>query len=201
MEFSEAVDWVRRNEGLIKKTLGKYYMFSPYEEIDYMQDAFESAVVAVLRSKTKKISFESAFWQIFRKHLSNVTPNMNTSRYGSNSVPSHLCLEDIDTTAIAQPEQTPKPDMEVIFKMIRSHLTEREKAVFTLALGLTDKGTHSNYEIAERLNCSTTNVREAYNKAFERIKRLVGEGIINPMKLRELTTNTNNSSSSNSYGG
>ena len=96
MDFSEAIDWVRRNEGLIKKNLGKYYMYSPYEEDDYMQDAFESAMVAVLKCQGKQISFESAFWQDFRKNLSLVTPNMNTSRYGSNSVPSFLCSEDID---------------------------------------------------------------------------------------------------------
>ena len=187
MDFSEAVDWVKRNEGLIKKTLGKYYMFSPYEENDYLQDAFESAMVAVLRSNTKKISFESAFWQVFRKNLSIVTPNMNTTRYGSNSVPSNLCSEDIDTILIAQRRENPEPDIDAIFNMIRSHLTEREKAVFTLALGLTDMGALSSYEIAECLKCSTTNVREACNKAFERIKRLVGEGVINPNKLRKLT--------------
>ena len=60
MEFSEAVNWVKSNQGLIKKTIGKYSMFSPYEENDYMQDAFESAMVATLRSKSKGISFESA---------------------------------------------------------------------------------------------------------------------------------------------
>ena len=184
MDFSEAVDWVRRNEGLIKKTLGKYYMYSPYEEDDYMQDAFESAMVAVVKSKKKRISFESVFWQDFRKNLSLVTPNTNTSRYGSNSVPSYLCSVDIDMTAIAQREETPEPDLEAIFKKIRRHLTERENAVFTLALGLTDNGTLSNYEIAKRLKCSPTNVREAYNKAFGRIKRLVGEGVINPRMLR-----------------
>ena len=187
MDFLEAIDWVRRNEGLIKKTLGKYYMYSPYEEDDYMQDAFESAIVAVLKSKRKSISFESAFWQDFRKNLSLVTPNMNTTRYGSNSVPSHLCSEEIDITAIAQREETPDTpaiDLESIFKKIRRHLTEREKAVFTLALGFTNKGTLTNYEIAKHLNCSPTNVREAYNKAFQRIKRLVGEGVINPRILR-----------------
>lgn len=184
MDFSKAVDWVKSNEGLIKKNCCKYYMFSPYEENDYMQDAFESAMVAVLRSKTKQISFESAFWQVFRKNLSNVTPNMNSSRYGSNSVPSHLCSEDIDITVIAQRVEKPRPDIESVFKVIHVHLTEREKAVFTLALGLTDKGALSSYEIAEHLNCSTTNVREAYNRAFQRIKRLVGEGAINPGNLR-----------------
>ena len=184
MDFSDAIDWVRRNEGLIKKTLGKYYMYSPYEEHDYMQDAFESAMVAVLKSQGKQVSFESAFWQDFRKNLSLVTPNMNTSRYGSNSVPSSLCLEEFDITAIAQREETPDLDMEAIFKKIRRHLTEREKTVFALALGFTEMGTLTNYEIARRLKCSPTNVRDAYNKAIERIKRLVGEGVINPGRLR-----------------
>lgn len=184
MDFSEAVDWVRSNEGLIKKTIGKYYMYSPYEENDYMQDAFESAMVAVLKSERKKISFESAFWQDFRKNLSLVTPNMNTTRYGSNSVPSCLCLEDIDITAIVHREDKPEYELEAIFKKIRRHLTEREKTVFTLALGFTDKGILTNYEIAERLKCSPTNVRDACNKAIERIKRLVGEGVINPRTFR-----------------
>lgn len=184
MDFSEAVDWVRSNEGLIKKNLGKYYMYSPYEENDYMQDAYESAMVAVLKSERKKIPFESAFWQDFRKNLSLVTPNMNTTRYGSNSVPSCLCSEDIDITAIVHREEKPEFELETIFKKIRLHLTEREKAVFTLALGFTDKGVLTNYEIAEHLKCSPTNVRDACNKAIERIKRLVGEGVINPRTLR-----------------
>jgi RNA polymerase sigma factor (sigma-70 family) len=185
MDFAEAIDWVRRNEGLIRKTLGKYYMYSPYEEQDYLQDAYESAMVAVLKSQRKSISFESAFWQDFRKNISLVTPNTKSTRYGSNSVPSYLCSEDIDITPIAQQEQTPELDLEALFKKIRRHLTEREKTVFTLALGLTDKGTLTNYEIAECLKCSPTNVREAYNKAFERIKRLIREGVINPTTLRQ----------------
>jgi RNA polymerase sigma factor (sigma-70 family) len=183
MDFSEAVDWVRRNERLIKKTIAKYYMYSPYEEDDYMQDAFESAMVAVNKCKGKGISFESAFWQDFRKNLSLVTPNMNSTRYGSNSVPSCLCCVDIDITEIAQREKTQELDLEGVYEKIRRHLTEREKTVFSLALGYSDKGRLTNYEIAEHLNCSTTNVREAFNKAFSRITRLVGEGVINPASL------------------
>lgn len=184
MDFSEAIDWVKSNEGLIKKTLSKYYMYSPYEEDDYMQDAFESAIVAALKSQGKQISFESVFWQDLRKNLSLVTPNMNTSRYGSNSVPSFLCLEDVDVTAIAQREVTPELDLEAIFRKIRKHLTQREKAVFVLALGLTEKGTLTNYEIAECLRCSPANVRQAFSKAIERLKRLIGEGVIDPGRLR-----------------
>ena len=184
MDFSEAIDWVRKNEGLIKKNLGKYYMYSPYEEDDYMQDAFESAMVAVLKCQGKQISFESAFWQNFRKNLSLVTPNMNTSRYGSNSVPSFLCLEDVDIAAIAQREVTQELDLEAIFKKIRRHLTHRERAVIALALGFTEKGMLTSYEIAKCLRCSPANAREAFCKAIERIKRLVGEGAIDPSRLR-----------------
>lgn len=183
MEFSEAVKWVKSNEGLIKKTIGKYCMFSPYEENDYMQDAFESAMVATIRSKSKEISFESAFWQVFRKNLSNVTPNLNSSRYGSNSVPTFLCSEDTDTAELAERKEKPGPDIEEVFQMIRSHLTEREKTVFTLALGLTESGALSSYEIAERLNCSAPNIRIASIRVYQRIKRLVDEGVINPSRF------------------
>jgi RNA polymerase sigma factor (sigma-70 family) len=180
MEFSDAVNWVKSNQGLIKKTIGKYTMFSPYEENDYMQDAFESAMVATLRSKSKGISFESAFWQVFRKNLSDVTPNLKSSRYGSNSVPSFLCSEDTETTEISERKEIPGPDIEAVFQLIRNHLTEREKTVFTLALGLTESGALSSYEIAERLNCSAPNIRIASIRVYERIKRLVDEGVINP---------------------
>lgn len=183
MEFSEAVKWVKSNEGLIKKTLRKYSMFSPYEENDYMQDAFESAMVATLRSKSKGISFESAFWQVFRKNLSNVTPNSNSCRYGSNSVPTFLCSDDTDTTEIAERKEKPGRDIEEVFLLIRNHLTEREKTVFTLALGLTDSGALSSYEIAERLNCSAANIRIASIRVYERIKRLVDKGVIDPSRF------------------
>ena len=181
MDFSDAIDWVRSNEGLIKKNLGKYYMFSPYEERDYMQDAYESAMMAVLLSKKKKISFEAAFWQVFRKNLSIVTPNQNTSRYGSNSVPTHLCTVDADITEIAADENS-EPDIEAAFNMIQRHLTEKEKTVFILALGLTESGALSSYEIAERLNCTAANIRIASIRVYGRIRKLVDEGVIKPVR-------------------
>ena len=198
MNFSEAIDWVKSNEGLIKRTLGKYYIYSPYDEEDYMQDAFESAMAAVIKCQGKQISFESAFWQDFRKNLSLVTPNMNTSRYGSNSVPSFLCQEDFDIAAIAGREATPELDLEAIFKKIRRHLTQREREVFALALGLTEKGSLTSYEVAKCLRCSPNNVREVFCRAIERIKRLVGEGVINPGRLR---LQTEPSAHSDSNGG
>lgn len=178
MDFTEAVEWVRKNEESIKNLIARFCKFSPYEEHDFMQDAFESALVAVLRSQSKRIRFEAAFWQIFRNRITAVTPN--GSRHGSNSVPAHLCTVDFDLTSIPQGESGPEPDIEAIFTSVCRHMTKREQRILSLALGITDEGALSNYEIAERLDCTVVNVREAQVKAMERIRRLVGNGCINP---------------------
>ncbi len=183
MNFSEAVDWVRENEATITNLIARFCKFSPYEEHDFMQDAFESALIAVLRSETKKITFEAAFWQIFRNRITAVTPNPD-SRHGSNSVPTHLCTVDFDLTSIPQSESRPGPDIEAIFNAICRHMTKREQRVFSLALGITDEGAFTNYEIAKLLECTVVNVRDAQVKAIKRIKCLVGKGRINPKRFR-----------------
>ncbi len=63
-------------------------------------------------------------------------------------------------------------------------MTKREQRVFLLALGITDEGAFSNYEIAKLLECTVVNVRDAQVKAIKRIKRLVGKGRINPKRFR-----------------
>ncbi|MFZ2947843.1 MAG: hypothetical protein WA003_00030, partial [Desulfuromonadaceae bacterium] len=89
------------------------------------------------------------------------------------------------TTVIAERKEKPGHDIEEVFQMIRNHLTEREKTVFTLALGLTDSGALSSYEIAERLNCSAANIRIASIRVYKRIKRLVDKGVIDPSRFED----------------
>jgi len=117
MDFLTAVEWVRSNEAVIKGNIVKYRNFSPYEECDYMQEAFEAAMVATLRVKEKEISFEAAFWKIFRRQVSLFTPNPDDKSNGSNSVPSHLCSVDIDSITIRQRAKRgrKKPNIEAIF--------------------------------------------------------------------------------------
>lgn len=181
MDFTKAVEWVDENEESIKNLIARFCKFSPYEEHDFMQDAYESALVAVLRSESKRIIFEAAFWQIFRNRITAVTPN--ASRHGSNSVPAHLCTVDFDLASIPQVEKLPGPDIEAVFNAIYRHMTEREQRVLSLALGVTDEGALSNYEIAERLDCTVVNVRDAQVKAMNRIRRLVENGRINPKRF------------------
>ena len=55
MDFLMAVEWVRDNEAVIKGNISRYRNFSPYEECDYMQEAFEAAMIATLRCQKKQI--------------------------------------------------------------------------------------------------------------------------------------------------
>jgi len=186
MDFLTAVEWVRNNEAVIKGNFVKYRNFSPYEDCDYMQEAFEAAMVATLRIKEKEISFEAAFWKIFRRQVSLFTPNPDDKSNGSNSVPSHLCSVDIDTVALRQrPRRGRKrPNIEAIFFAVSHFLTEKEQQILYMSLGISDEGRLSNYEIADRLGCSAANVRDIIGRANKRLNGLVMKGTIDPSRLR-----------------
>ena len=47
MDFQQAMAWVSEHESAIKGYIAKYRNFSPYEECDYMQEAFEAAMIVV----------------------------------------------------------------------------------------------------------------------------------------------------------
>jgi len=143
-------------------------------------------MIATMRAKAKEISFEAAFWKIFRRQISLFTPNPDDTSNGSNSVPSHLCSVDIDTVSIRQKpkRRRKKPNVEAIFRAVSHLLTEKERQILYMALGISDEGRLSNYEIAERLGCSTANVRDILGRANKRLKGLVMKGTIDPKRLR-----------------
>ena len=186
MDHFAAVEWVRNNEAVIKGNIVKYRNFSPYEECDYMQEAFEAAMIATLRVKTKDISFEAAFWKIFRRQISLITPNPNDRSNGSNSIPSHLCSVDLDSISMKQRARKKRkaPNVESIYNAVSHLLTEKEQQILNLALGIADEGKLSNYEIAERFGCSVANIRDTLGRANRRLKALVMKGTIDPSRLR-----------------
>jgi len=55
MDFQQAMAWVKDHEAVIRGYIAKYRNFSPYEECDYMQEAYEAAFVAASRYSEKKI--------------------------------------------------------------------------------------------------------------------------------------------------
>lgn len=184
MDFQQAMAWVREHETSIKGYIAKYRNFSPYEECDYMQEAFEAAMVAALRSRQKQLNFEAVFWTVFRSQISVITPDPDSPTHGSNSIPSHYCSDDLQTVSehVANRRQK-EPDVEMIFQSVRHHLTEKEQQVLYLALGIGMEGYLSNYEIKDRLGCVVSNVRGTLDRALDRIKRLVEKGIIEPKRF------------------
>ncbi|MDD2732613.1 MAG: sigma-70 family RNA polymerase sigma factor [Desulfuromonadaceae bacterium] len=184
MDFQQAAEWVKDHETVIKGYIAKYRMFSPYEERDFMQEAFEAAMIAAIRSKQKHICFEAAFWKVFRNQISVLTPSPDILTHGSNSIPSHLCTKDLASiSGRSTRRRTKQPDIEAIYKSICHLLTEREQQVLYLSLGIGKEGRLSNYEIADHLGCVVSNVRDILNRALERVRNLVNSGAIDPKRL------------------
>ena len=184
MDFLEAAEWVRNNEAIIRSKISKYRRFSPYEESDYMQEAFEAAMIAATKCKTKNIAFAAAFWVTFRNQISVVTPNSSRT-HGSNSVPSTRCSVDVDTITVkAKRRRERRPNIEAIYRSVSTFLTKKEQEILYMSLGISDEGALSNKEIARRLGCSDMNVRDTLDRAFRRIKRLIDEGTIDPKSLK-----------------
>ncbi len=184
MDFDRAFAWVNENEAVIKGYIAKYRNFSPYEECDYMQEAFESAFIAANRCSEKKIKFEAAFWKVFRSQISVITPAPDILTHGSNSIPSHVCSDDLTYVAENSAKGIQKePDIEAIFQSVRHHLTEKEQQILYWALGIGREGKLSNYEIADRLGCVVSNVRDILSRSLDRIKSLVEKGSIDPKRF------------------
>lgn len=184
MELYQAVEWVKDHRKAIKGYIAKYRMFSPYEECDFMQEAFEAAIIAADRSEKKHIHFEAAFWTVFRSQISVITPSPDILTHGSNSIPSHLCTENLDSISEMRLRKgNVKPDIEAIYDSICHLLTEKEQKVLYLSLGIGNEGKLSNYEIAERLGCVVSNVRDILKRALERIRCLIANGTIDPTHL------------------
>ena len=77
----------------------------------------------------------------------------------------------------------PQPDTEKIFNSICHLLTEKERKVLSLSLGIGMEGKLSNYEIAEQLGCVASNVRDILKRALKRIKTHVDNGTIDPKRF------------------
>ena len=177
MNFQSAAQWVMNHETIIKGFIHKYRNFSPYEECDFMQEAFEAAMIATMRSQEKDIPFESAFWVIFRNQINEIIPHPGYTK-GSNSVPSHLCTGDQNVLARMQARHQRQPDIEGLYNYVSEVLTEKERTVLSLSLGLGAEGRLNLKEIAQRLGCVESNVRDTLKRGLNRIRDKVRSGAI-----------------------
>ena len=181
MTAEDAVKWVGQNKGLFVTLAGKYLPFTPYDREDFVQDAYEAAIVAACVAEKKKLPFEACFWTVFNQAVRNVVPNPFSSRHsGSASPVSTLCDDVEEHSATLQSTEVDKPwhDVDRLYLAICEFLSDSEKRVWTRALGITLKGRMSNYEIAEDLGCSAANVRQAIQRVIVRLSKQVKAGVL-----------------------
>ena len=100
-----------------------------------------------MRSRKNGIAFEVAFWVIFKSQVRVIMPHPGSNSHGSNSVPSHRCSGDLALIANHQEPRHEQPDIDALYHAVCPVLTEKERQVLFLALGLGCEGRLSNKEI------------------------------------------------------
>lgn len=193
LTMEEAIAWVDQNAKQILGHTRKYLPFAPYDQEDFLQDAYEAALEAVKVSAERQIPFPACFWITFKGKISEVTPHPDSSRHaGSPSPPSTVCcsLELFDWGSSPSASLF-SIDIDQLFLVIRKHLTPVEDKILGLALGIRE-GRKAIREIARDLGCSPANVRQALNRTYCRLSSLVESGQlkIHPRDVepRRLTT-------------
>ncbi len=177
MTIEDAIAWVGRNTKIIQGHTRKYLPFAPYDQEDFLQDAYEAALEAVKISTERQIPFPACFWIIFKGKISEVTPHPNSNRHaGSSSPPSTACTTSEFFDWGSGPWETLCiVDIDRLYLAIRKHLTPVEDKILVLALGLRE-GRKGIREIGRELGCSPANVRQTLNRIYRRLSLLVEEG-------------------------
>jgi DNA-directed RNA polymerase specialized sigma24 family protein len=172
----EAVRWVQEHAKVIQGHVRKYLPFAPYDQDDYLQDAYEAALTAVQIAKDRQIPFAACFWIVFRRRITAVTPHPESRhRGGSKSPPMTICDFDSDKNwdfADKENGANSRIDIDRLYLTVRDYLTEVERKVLSRALGI-HGGRQAIKEIARNLGCSPANVRQSLNRAYDRLARLV----------------------------
>lgn len=172
----EAVGWVNENAKTILGHIRKYLPFAPYDQEDYLQDAYEAALAAVQIARDRQVPFVACFWVVFRRRITEVTPHPESKHHGgSQSPPTTICDSDADSYwdfVDRQDGSSLQLDIDRLYLLVRDHLTEAEKRVLSRALGIYG-GRQGIKEIARSLGCSPANVRQLLNRAYHRLSCLV----------------------------
>lgn len=179
MGTDDAIAWVNAHRGMIISKARRLENFTPYERADYLQDAYEAAILATSVAQEKQLAFEACFWTLFRRQIAIITPNPLSPRHSGCTSPVTTHCREVDTVSerLSAPHQEKSPhDVERLYLAVREHLSEIERKVWVLALGVTRKGRLNNYEIAKELGCSVPNVRQAISRVVTRVARMVEEG-------------------------
>jgi hypothetical protein len=182
----DAISWVDQNAKQIIGHSRKYLPFAPYDQEDFLQDAYEAALEAVEVSMERQIPFPACFWVLFKGKVSAVTPNPGSKRNaGSCSPPRTICdfsdfaTERLDPPDIVDPKESVSTiDVDRVYPLIREHLTSVEALTLEAVVGI-HEGPMKIKEAARFLGCSPANIRQTLARAYSRISGLVESGELN----------------------
>ena len=183
MSGEEAVAWVDKYRKLLERMIGRFITNSPYDLEDYIQDAYEAALIAAPVSDAKNISFSSAFKMIFRRNALRVTPCTRLTKR-SSSVSMSVCdyLEYQDDFLYGQGNTSSSPesllisceekydDREEFLLELLDHLTLIERRVLVCVAGLAF-GRMSYPETASYLNLTEGAVAQT-------MRRITRKGVL-----------------------
>lgn len=148
MNGEEAIAWVDSYRCLVDERIRKFMTNSPYEMKDYLQDAYEAALLAAAVSNRKGLSFSSVFWLTFKRNALRVSPCIDAKKDSNVSTSVCDCQGYCDDVYYGGEGYLPSPE-EPLLNMIEteeaeeeilSHLFDRlmpvEKKVLTCICGL-----------------------------------------------------------------
>ena len=174
---AEAVAWVDQNARMIQSHTRKYLSYAPYDQEDFLQDAYEAAIVAARVSADRQIPFPPCFWITFKGEIAGVTPYPDSGHHaGSFSPPTTMCFSseffDWGNNSAGTLFHI---DIERVYWIIREHLTPADDELLEMALGIRG-GRKAIREIARDFGCSPANIRQKLNRIYRRLARLVESG-------------------------
>ena len=183
MTAEAAIAWVDENAKQIAGHSRKYLPYAPYDQEDFLQDAYEAALEAATVSMERQVFFPACFWTLYKGKISAVTPNPDSRCKAGSSAPPRTSCDSSDFTSKQFAQEYATCDFEPLFNIdidqvypfVRHCLTPKEEQILEALLGI-HGGTMKIKEAARHLECSPANVRQALNRACRRISSLVASG-------------------------
>lgn len=164
--------------GLVEKEIRKYMLNTPYDQEDFLHDAYEAALLAAEVSNRKGISFSTAFWRLFKKTAFRVSPCSIAKRRIGVSMSVFDCQEYSDDVYYGGETYLPDPEITILSgsetaqaEEVLFHLMERlmpvEENVIVCICGL-DGASMSLTETAQALGMSKGAVHQAFRRIMKK---------------------------------
>jgi len=165
-----AVDWVDRNKHRIRGRAMKFARMSPYDTEDFLQDAYEAALLAEQVAARKGLDFERCFWVTYRRvTCGKLNEIMLQEDYEVTDLPSEgdPCFELLVIEELESQGQGSRP--EDLVKTILGSMSPKAKEAWEYSLlGYSPK------EVGELLGIRRQSVEKRKEQGVKRVRHQGG---------------------------